>query len=410
MVDPEHRGLKLARRLSDERKRLAREMNLARIIIGGRIPGYGRHAAKLTAREYVDRVVSKQLHDPVLTTQLSNGFVLKQLIPNYMPSDEASRGYATYLEWANLDYQADAAPHHGRRASARVCVVQYLMRTVKNFEEFARNCEYFVDVASDYRSDFILFPELFTTQLLSTLPRRLRPGISARRLAEFTPRYLEMFSDMAVKYNLNIIGGSQFTIEDEKLFNVSYLFRRDGTLGKQYKLHATPNERRWWGVSNGDKLEVFDTDRGRIAILVCYDVEFPELARIATAKGARILFVPFNTDERYGYLRIRLCAQARCVENHVYSVIAGCVGNLPAVENADVHYAQSGIYTPSDFPFDRDAVASECADNIETVIIHDLDLGLVGRHRESGTTLNWKDRRVDLYGVRYTQSGESEDI
>ncbi len=409
MVAPAFRGMKLARRLYEARKSLARELNLQRIIIGGRIPGYGKHAGEMSAREYVQQVIEKRLVDPVLTTQLSNGFVLKQIIPGYFPADSESRGYATYLEWPNLDYVPGGPGRQPGAASARVCVVQYQMRKVADFGDFAAQSEYFVDVAADYHSDFIVFPELFTTQLLSTFPR-LRPGLAARRLSEFTPQYLEFFTGCAVKYNINIVGGSHFTVEDEKLYNVAYLFRRDGTLAKQYKLHLTSNERRWWGVSPGERLNVFDTDRGRIAILVCYDIEFPELARVAAARGAEILFVPFNTDERYGYLRIRTCGQARCIENHVYVVAAGCVGNLPSVENADVHYAQSGIYTPSDFPFDRDGVAAECADNIETVVIHDLNLDVLRRHREKGTVLNWHDRRKDLYRIRYTVGEESAEI
>jgi predicted amidohydrolase len=210
-----------------------------------------------------------------------------------------------------------------------------------------------------------------------------------------------LFTRLAVKYNVNIIGGSHFTVEDERLFNIAYLFRRDGTLGKQYKLHITPTERQWWGVQGGDRLEVFDTDRGKVAIQICYDIEFPELTRIAVEHGAQIIFVPFCTDERYAYLRVRYCAQARCVENHVYVAIAGSVGNLPHVESLDIHYAQSGIFTPADIPFKRDAIAAECAPNIETVIFEDLDLELLKRHRQSGSVLNWKDRRTDLYEVRY---------
>lgn len=410
MVDPDYRGLKLARRLYEARKQVARDMNLQRIIVGGRIPGYGKVADRMSARAYVDKVMEKSLVDPVLTTQLSNGFTLRRIIPDYMPADVESRGYATFLEWTNLDHQADGASSEDTPAGARTCVVQYLMRKVKDFKDFAGSCEYFIDVASDYRSDFIVFPELFTTQLLSTHVKPLRPGIAARRLSEFTPQYLDLFTKMAIKYNVNIIGGSQFTEEDGKLYNISYLFRRDGTLGKQYKIHITPNEKRWWGVSPGDRVEVFDTDRGKIAILICYDIEFPELSRIAAKKGAQILFVPFNTDERYGYLRVRNCAQARCIENHVYVVLAGCVGNLPHVENMDVHYAKSGIYTPADFPFDRDAVAAECADNIETVILHDLDLSLLGRQREKGTVRNWHDRRTDLYRIRYKEGQSEHDL
>jgi predicted amidohydrolase len=154
-------------------------------------------------------------------------------------------------------------------------------------------------------------------------------------------------------------------------------------------------------VSPGNKVEVFDTDRGKIAILICYDSEFPELARIAAAKGAKILFVPFNTDERYGYLRVRHCSQARAIENQMYVAIAGCAGMMPFVDNADMHYAQCAVLTPSDFPFARDAVASESMPNIETVVVHDVDLELLRRNRTDGTVRPWTDRRRDLYCVKY---------
>jgi predicted amidohydrolase len=194
------------------------------------------------------------------------------------------------------------------------------------------------------------------------------------------------------------------------LFNISYLFRRDGTLGAQKKLHITPAEWRWWGVTGGDSVEVFDTDCGRVAILICYDVEFPELVRIAAHKGAQVLMVPFNTDERFGYLRVRNCAQARCIENHCYAVLSGCTGNLPQVENADIHYAQSAILTPADIQFGRDAIAAEATPNIETMLMRDLDIELLRRHRYTGTTKNWLDRRRDIYQVRYVEGGKDRLI
>lgn len=400
MVDPDFRGMKLARRLYEARKELARQHNLRRIIIAGRIPGYGPHADQLTARQYVEQVMKKNLVDPVLTVQLANGFVLRRLIPNYLPSDSDSRGYATFLEWTNLDHVEEAGKLYRAVSLVRLCLVQYLMRRVASFEEFARQCEFFTDVASDYKADFLVFPELFTTQLLS-LVRAKRPGTAARKLGEYTPKYLDLFSTLSVRYHVNIVAGSQFVVEDKDLFNVSYLFRRNGTIGKQYKIHVTPNERKWWGVSPGSKVEVFDTDRGKVSIQICYDIEFPELARVATARGAKIIFVPFNTDERYGYLRVKHCAQARAIENQIYVAIAGATGNLPFVENADIHYAQSGIFTPSDFPFARDAVASESTPNVETVIVHDVDTELLNRHRMTGTVRTWNDRRKDLYIIRY---------
>jgi predicted amidohydrolase/GNAT superfamily N-acetyltransferase len=409
MVDPEYRGLKLSRRLYDARKELCRNANLAQMIIGGRIPGYGEHADKLTAREYVEKVMAKALYDPVLTAQVSNGFALQGLIPNYFPSDTASRGFATFLAWRNLDYRPGAKRrYHHPVEPIRVCSVQYEMRTVRGFDEFATQCEYFLDVASDYKCDFIQFPELVTAQLLSCV-EPTRPGLAARRLAEFTPQYLEFFTEMSVKYDINVIGGSQFVIEQSTLYNVAFLFQRDGSIKRQYKLHITPSEKKWWGVTGGNRLEVFETDCGRINIQICYDIEFPELSRIAARKGAEMVFVPYNTDTRHGYMRVRHCAQARCVENHLYVATAGCTGNLPFVENADIHYAQSGIYTPSDIAFARDGVAAECNPNVETVIIHDLDLELLRYHREEGSVQNWHDRRRDLYRVAYRDDDESHE-
>jgi predicted amidohydrolase/GNAT superfamily N-acetyltransferase len=400
MVSPEARGLRLSRRLYDARKEIARNHNLRSIIIGGRIPGYAEHADEMSAREYVERVIVKDLHDPVLTAQLANGFALQGLIPGYLPSDSESRGYATFLEWRNLEYREEPHKRYHAVAIQRVSLVQYLMRRITSFEEFETQCEYYVDIAGDYESDFVLFPELFTTQLLS-LVSESRPGLAARRLAEFTPQYLELMAQLAMRYNVNVIGGSTFVLEGDTLKNASFLFRRDGTIERQDKLHVTPNERRWWGVQPGDRLRVFETDRGRIAIQVCYDIEFPELSRIAIAEGAELIFVPFNTNDRHGYLRVRSCAQARAIENQVYVAIAGCAGNLPFVENADIHYSQCGIFTPSDVGFARDAIAAESSPNIETVLTHEVDGEMLRRNRHNGTVRPWTDRRTDLYRIHY---------
>jgi len=411
MVHPDFRGMKLSRRLYDARKELCREYNLSRIIIAGRIPGYSAHSADYTAREYVEAVNGKNLYDSVLTAQLSNGFVLQGLIPNYFPSDEASAGYATFLEWLNLDYRLGAKRRHGHTTEPiRLAVVQYQMRTIKSFADFAMQCEFFIDTASEYKSDFILFPELHTTQLLSCV-EDMRPGEAARKLSEFTPQYLDFHTEMAVRYDINIIGGSQFVMEEGNLYNVSYLFRRDGTLEKQEKIHITPSERKWWGVTPGRRVNVFDTDCGRVAILICYDIEFPEIVRIAAQKGAQIIFVPFNTDTKAGYLRVRHCALARCVENHVYVAVAGCTGNLPFVENSDIHYAQSAIFTPADAEFARDAIAAECNANVETIIVHDVDVQALRRHKEgAGNVQNWIDRRRDLYKVVYVEDDGIHEV
>lgn len=407
-VAREYQGFKLARRLYEARKELVTEKNLKGIVIGGRIPGYSDHAAEMTADEYVEKVVARELDDPVLVAQLANGFEIKRVIENYLPEDTESAGNAVLMVWKNPDYVPELGGQN-HPGSARLCIIQYQMRSVDSYKDFARQCEYFVGTASEYRADFAVFPELLTTQLFSMLPAS-RPQDAARALDQFTDPFLKMFADLAIRYNVNIVGGSHLMIEDEKLYNVAFLFRRDGTLEKQYKVHVTPSEAKWWGVTGGEKVHVFDTDRGKIAILICYDIEFPELARIAADKGANIIFVPYNTDMRSGHLRVSYCAHARAIENHVYVALAGACGNLPHTETTEIYYAQSGIYTPSDISFDRDGVAAECEPNVEMVVIHDLDLDKLSHHRHFGTVRNWQDRRTDLYVVAYDDGTEKIDV
>jgi predicted amidohydrolase len=142
-------------------------------------------------------------------------------------------------------------------------------------------------------------------------------------------------------------------------------------------------------------------------VLVCYDAEFPELARYLADQGAMLLFVPYCTDDRRGFLRVRYCCHARAIENQIYVVMAGVCGNLPNVENMDVHYAESAILTPCDIPFARDGVAADTAANTETIAIADLNLTDLAVSRREGSVRNFLDRRFDLYRVQWL--GHSEE-
>lgn len=188
---------------------------------------------------------------------------------------------------------------------------------------------------------------------------------------------------------------------DNTLHNVSYLCRRDGTYEEQYKLHITPDEDFYWGVKGGYNLSVFNTDACKIGILICFDVEFPELPRFLADQGMDILFVPFYTDTKNGYNRVRHCAMARAIENECYVVISGSVGALPHVENMDIQYAQSAVFTPSDFAFPHDCVAAESVPNTEMTLIADLDLDLLKELRKKGSVRNLSNRRKDLYELKW---------
>jgi predicted amidohydrolase len=205
-----------------------------------------------------------------------------------------------------------------------------------------------------------------------------------------------------LRYNINIIGGSHPTrVEDNRVENISYVFLRDGIIYEQPKIHPTPNEDFWWNIEGSESLNAIPTDCGLIGVLICYDAEFPELARHLTDQGIQILFVPFCTDERQSYLRVRYCCQARAVENQIYVVMSGNVGNLPNVANMDIQYAQSCILTPCDFPFARDGIAADTTPNVETVAIADIRPLTLLAARNNGTVKNLKDRRHDLYHIHW---------
>jgi predicted amidohydrolase len=282
------------------------------------------------------------------------------------------------------------------------------MRPFSSFDDFIQQAEFFVDAVAGYNSDLILFPEMLNAPLLRNFNQE-NPAESMRSLAEYTEPLREAFLKMALAYNINIVAGSVPEYSGEHLYNVSYLCRRDGTWDAQYKLHITPDESLYWGLRGGNDLRVFQTDMGKIGILICYDVEFPELSRHLVDKGMNILLVPYWTDTKNAYLRVRRCAQARAIENECYVAISGSVGNLPRVENMDIQYSQAAVFTPSDFAFPHDAIAAEATPNTEMTLMVDLDLDLLKELRQQGSVRNLQSRREDLYKILW-KPGEDKLI
>jgi predicted amidohydrolase len=227
-----------------------------------------------------------------------------------------------------------------------------------------------------------------------------------RKLAEFSEPLVRELSKLAISYNINIITGGLPEVSGEDLYNVGYLCKRDGAVERFEKLHITPDEYKVWGMKGGTQIKSFDTDCGKIGILICYDVEFPELGRLLADEGMDILFVPFLTDTQNGYARVRFCAQARAIENECFVAIAGGVGNLPNVHNMDIQYAQSAVFTPCDFSFPANGVKSEATPNTEMILISDVDLGLLRELHNYGGVKNLKDRRKDIYQLKKLNSNK----
>jgi len=407
-VDPGRRRLRIGQRLYDARTALAEDWGLKGTVFGGRLSGFRRKKKTYpTPEAYLAAVEAGEIKDPVLNFQIRNGFEPAGVLRDYYPEDKEAGGHAARMVWRNPAWtEGEGGVSRSAPNTVRVAAVQLKMRAPDTLKEFERRVEYFVDVCADYRADFCVFPEMFTVALLALEKRKLNPEESIEALSRHTPRFIEFMSTLAVRYNINIIGGSHPTkADDGDIQNVAYVFLRDGSVHAQEKIHPTPNERYWWNIKGGDAVAAIPTDCGPIGVLICYDAEFPELARRLADEGAKIIFMPYATDDRGGHLRVRYCAHARAIENQLYCVTAGNVGNLPDVENQDVNYAQSAIITPCDFPFARDGLAAEASENVETIAVADLHLDDLNEARRSGTVRNLRDRRFDLYRITWTDRG-----
>lgn len=278
----------------------------------------------------------------------------------------------------------------------RVSAVQYHLHTIDSFEAFAGQCDHYVRTAEEFGAEFVLFPEFFTTQLMSIGDAQGR-ALGIEGLPDFTDRYLELFASLAKRTGMHIVGGTHVIRRNGKLYNTAHLFYPDGRVAEQPKLHITPTEANEWNMAPGGGLNVFETGKGTIAMLTCYDIEFPEIVRMARAKGADVIFCPSCTDDRHGFHRVRYTCHARTIENQVYVVTTGTVGSLPTVDFMRGNYGQAAVISPNDIPFPPRGIVVEGEINDDMIVTADIDLQLLYEVRERGSVTTWRDRRTDLY-------------
>ena len=196
----------------------------------------------------------------------------------------------------------------------RVATLQYFIRPLQTFEQFRDQVVGLVETAADYGTRLVVFPEYFTLQLLTLADVRQPLSEQIRRLAVQEQPFASLMADLASRHGLYIVAGTIPHIDAAgAVTNVCHVFGPDGRHGVQPKLHMTRFEREW-NVVPGSGVNVFETSFGRMAVAICYDVEFPEFARAAARSGAHVLVVPSCTDDRQGFLRVRYCAQARAID------------------------------------------------------------------------------------------------
>jgi len=251
-VHPDFRRGGVSKRLYQKRRQLLQKYNLRRMVAYGRIPDYHLVSGKMTAEAYVAQVVAGEMWDSALKAHLDAGYSVKRVLLDFV-EDEKSLNYATWLELPNPAYKPErrqiAAPALKRPTrTIRVCAAQYLMRPIQTWAEFEQQVTFFAMSADTYHCHFLLMPELFTVQLFTLMSTDLDAKTAAHQLAGFHEDYVALFTRLARRYGLYIIGGTIPTERDGKLYNVAHLFSPSGNVYTQDKLHVTPYERDFWDI------------------------------------------------------------------------------------------------------------------------------------------------------------------
>jgi predicted amidohydrolase len=274
----------------------------------------------------------------------------------------------------------------------RIATIQFDHRPVTGFDQFAAQVLHYVRLAEDAGCQLVVFPEYLTAPLVAVDPDWRR----------WTGRYQELFAGMARATKMTIQAGTHLIERSDVLYNTAHLFLPSGELFTQDKVHLTPCEAAPC-LGRGDGFTVVDTPWGRVAVIVCFDIEFPGAAEVVAAAGADIILVPSATDDRQGFWRVRHCCHARAVENQVYVVHSALVGGLPDVRYLEQSYGRSAIITPCDLPFPPGGIMAEGEWNQGLCVVGEVDLGLLAEVRRSGSVLPRLERRPEAYRIQAPQ-------
>lgn len=275
----------------------------------------------------------------------------------------------------------------------RVASAQYPIDYLEHRDEFGAKVSRWVEEAAEAQAGLLVFPEYFSIEITaslgadiySSLPRQLAA------LQDTLPGFLALFRDLARRHAVHICAGSYPVAVHGCYRNRAHFFWPDGRMGFQDKLQMTRFENELWGVSAGCGLETFTTDFGTLAINVCYDSEFPLLARRQVELGADVILVPSCTDALAGFNRVRIGCQARALENQCYVVQSPTVGECPWSEAVDRNVGYAAVYTPPDHGLPADGVLAAGVLNAAQWVYAELDLTRLAAVREDGQVFNHRD-------------------
>lgn len=278
--------------------------------------------------------------------------------------------------------------------TVKIASAQYDISFLENWVNYQEKSERWVKEAAENGAKILLFPEYNTMELASLFAEAVYTCLEMQLIEMQTihAKFLNLFQDLAKQYQCVIQAGSFPVLISENVYhNRAYLFMPDGSFDFQDKMMMTRFENEQWLISAGDELKTFDTDFGRIAINICYDSEFPLLARKQVEMGANLILVPSCTDTVAGFHRVKIGCQARALENQCYVVQAALVGEASWSPAVDVNVGAAGIYTPVDYGFPDNGILASGEFNKPQWIYAEIDLALCEKIRETGQVFNYRD-------------------
>jgi predicted amidohydrolase len=270
------------------------------------------------------------------------------------------------------------------KETVRVAALQWQHRDFASAAEFWTELAWQIRIArEDYAAELLVLPEYVGAGLPGAWPAE--------------DEWREKLLACSQQHQMWIIVGS-FPVRDaDGLRNRSLVLGPQGESYVQDKLHITPWERNVWQMSGGSSWVAIDVGACKIAVAICYDVEFPEQIRALAEEGVEVLFVPYCTDDAHGHHRVTRCALARAVENTMFVVTAGGVGLIRHRAGFAHHFAESVIATPCDVGFPADGILARALPGQAQCLVVDLNLSLLRHKRAHGTVLPLRDLRRDLF-------------
>jgi len=289
-------------------------------------------------------------------------------------------------------------------ASLTVATVQFELRQEKTVDDFLDHMAQLVDSAAAQGAEVVLFPELASTGLLGTIDDH---DVTTTTITDDYWKVLPTYADaivgglraMAREHSIVVAGGSHNRLaEDGSLRNTAYLAYPDGRVLLQDKTHLTPQEHAL-GARGGDELLIARLGPFTAGMLICADIQYPELSRYLVHRGVDLILCPSLTWNRRGVHRVKTGCQARAIENQLFVVMSPLVGNNGLPLDAPMHAVGRALVTG---PVDKtvgihDGVLAHARSGEEQVLVHALDHDLLLASRAHPEAPGLGLRRLDLF-------------